>query len=289
MKTIRKNIAAVLGCGEKEISDFRKINKGLTNSSFSFNVRGEKFVYRMPGEGTEKLINRKNEKRSLEIAKAGGIDPTYIFMDENEGWKISHYVENFREPDYYSDEDSERVIELMHTLHSMPVKTEYGFDPWDDLKRLEKLIEEISPGCLMKYAELREKTDRLYKQTEGDGTEKCFCHGDTYRHNWMLTESGGTILIDWEYAGYSDPGIDVGYYIIDAGYEIEEAKHFIERYLCKTDKGSVFHFLCYSAIMAYYWFVWAVYRELCGFSTDGAREAWEKMAYRYAEALTQDI
>ena len=82
------------------------------------------------------------------------------------------------------------------------------------------------------------------------------CHGDTYRPNWMILPDDSVILIDWEYAGFSDPGIDVGYYIVDAMYDFDEAKRFIREYLGEGwSERKEFHFMAYTALIAYYWFV----------------------------------
>ena len=90
------------------------------------------------------------------------------------------------------------------------------------------------------------------------------------------------ILIDWEYSGYSDPGIDVGYYIIDAMYELDEAKEFIREYLGDNySKELEYHYLVYSALIAYYWFVWAMYRESCGAIMGESLFNWYEMAKRY--------
>lgn len=284
-KKIFENIASVFGCGEEDITGFNRVNEGLNNVSFTFSVKGADYVYRHPGDGTEKLVNRKNEKNSLELMKEWGIDPTYVYMNEEEGWKISCFVRSFREPDYESEEDSKKVTAMLRRLHALPIKTEYGLNPWEDAKELEKLAEEKAPGFMEKHRELREKIGELYRRTIGDGVEKCFCHGDTYRHNWMIKEDGEVILIDWEYAGYSDPGVDVGYYIIDAMYDFDEAEKFIVEYLSEKDEVKLFHFMAYSAIIAYYWFVWAVYREACGACLGGALEQWRDMAYKFAEIL----
>lgn len=41
----------------------------MTNISFIFNIDGVDYIYRHPGDGTESIINRKNEKKSLILAK----------------------------------------------------------------------------------------------------------------------------------------------------------------------------------------------------------------------------
>lgn len=94
------------------------------------------------------------------------------------------------------------------------------------------------------------------------------------------------ILIDWEYSGYSDPGIDVGYYIVDAMYDFDEADRFIREYLQDSyTETRYFHFMAYTAIIAYYWFVWALYRESCGAVMGEALENWRAMAEKYVDYL----
>ena len=124
--------------------------------------------------------------------------------------------------------------------------------------------------------------------TEADGIEKCFCHGDTYRPNWMIKDNGEVILIDWEYSGYSDPGIDVGYYIVDAMYDFDDAERFIREYLQEDfSEQTRFHYMAYTAIIAYYWFVWAMYRESCGANMGQSLPNWRMMAEKYVDHLLE--
>lgn len=277
------NIKSVFHCGDEDIVAFRCINEGLTNTSFIFRIAGEDYIYRHPGDGTELIINRKNERTSLENAKALGIDPTYIYMDVDEGWKISKYVKQFREPDYNSQEDSKLVIDVMRRLHASNIKVDYGLYPWEDACAIEALLKEKDPTCFDQYEDLKERIHRLYEMTIGDGVTPCFCHGDTYKHNWMIEPNGNVILIDWEYSGFSDPGIDVGYYIVDAMYDIDTAKAFIKEYLQDTWNAKLeFHYLSYTAIIAYYWFVWAMYRESCGADMGESLINWLSMAESYS-------
>ena len=46
--------------------------------------------------------------------------------------------------------------------------------------------------------------------------------------------------------------------------------------------------MAYTAIIAYYWFVWAMYRESCGANMGEALENWRLMAERYADYLLSD-
>lgn len=280
------NIKLIFRCDEEDIVNFRNVNEGMTNTSFIFEINGMDYIYRHPGDGTDSIISRKNEKNSLIKAKEIGIDPTYIYADINEGWKISVFISEFREPDYNSFKDSKKIISVLRKLHGSGIKVDYGMDPWKDSLKIEKLLRKKAPECFEKNEKLKRKIELLYKKTAGDGVEKCFCHGDTYKSNWMIKPDGNVILIDWEYSGYSDPGIDVGYYIVDAMYDFDEAERFIKEYLqdSYTEKR-YYHFWAYTAIIAYYWYVWALYRESCGAVMGDALINWQDMAEKYADHI----
>lgn len=281
-----ENICSYFKCEATAVTDFRQIKGGLTNHSYFFRVAGCDYIYRHPGEGTEFIINRRNEKVALEKAHELGIEPTYVYMDAAKGWKISRYVPSFREPEYGDEADWDKILPVLRYLHGSGVELDFGMKPWEDSLATEALLRKKDPTCFEPYEKLKATIGRLYERTLGDGVRKCFCQGDTFKHNWMLLPSGEVILIDWEYAGYSDPGIDVGYYIVDAEYDLQQAKRFIAAYL----QGNVtpeleFHYLAYTAIIAYYWFVWALYRESCGADIGESLDIWRDMAEKYGNIL----
>lgn len=287
--TILKNITRVMHCEEKEIVGFKSINAGLTNASFIFALRGEKYVYRHPGEGTEAIISRAHEKKALELAKSIGVDPTFMYMDEKEGWKISHYVEGIRTPSYDSFEDSKRVLAVLRQLHEQKLSVDWAFLPWEEACKIEEILCSEKGGIADRdFEKLKDAVGKCYRACEGDGVEIRFCHCDTYSPNWMLTEKGDTILIDWEYAGNADPGCDVGGYIMDAMWRVPEAERFIAEYCGEAcSEKLMFHYLAYTAIISYYWYVWALYREACGAVMGESLYNWHVMAKRYSEYLNE--
>ena len=94
---------------------------------------------------------------------------------------------------------------VLRKLHKADITADYGMKPWEDALDMEKLLEKKDPVCFVQYEGLKNNIGQLYKMTLADGVEKCFCHGDTYKPNWMIRPDGSVILIDWEYSGYSDP------------------------------------------------------------------------------------
>ena len=285
---IMKNICGVLGCTEADILGFKTINDGLTNTSFIFEVKGKKFVYRHPGEGTEKIISRPHEKKALELAKEAGVDPTFLYMDADEGWKISQFVDGVRKPDYASFEDSKRVIAVLRKLHGQKLSVDWQFLPWEEACKIESILRNEKGGIEdSSFDSLKAAVKACRDACKNDGVEQCFCHCDTYAPNWMLTEDQ-TVLIDWEYAGNADPGCDLGTYIMDSMWPVETAERFIAEYCGDACNDTLnFHYLAYVAILSYYWYVWALYREACGAVMADSLYNWHVMAKRYSNYLVK--
>ena len=288
---IMHNITEVLECRESEILNFKAIKEGLTNTSFVFEVHGKKYVYRHPGEGTEAIISRTHEKKALELAHSIGVDPTYLCMDAESGWKISVFVEGIRTPDYDSFEDSKRILSVLQKLHQKKLSVDWSFLPWEEAERIEAIILKNNGSIAdQEFSKLKSNVGKCLSACQGDGVTLQFCHCDTYAPNWMLTESGETILIDWEYAGNADPGCDIGTYIMDSMWGIHEAECFIREYLGEEKNNSrlIFHYLAYTAVISYYWYVWALYRESCGAVMGESLYNWRVMAKRYSDYLIKE-
>ena len=286
---IMHNISKVLDCSESEILNFKAIKEGLTNTSFVFEVRGTKYVYRHPGEGTEEIISRKHEKRALELAKSIGVDPTFIYMDEDEGWKISYFVDGIRVPSYDSFEDSKRMLAVLRNLHDKNLSVDWEFLPWDEACKIEDILRNEKGGIAdPEFDKLKSDVEKCYRKCDGDGVKLRFCHCDTYAPNWMMTDDGKTILIDWEYAGNADPGCDLGAYIMDAMWDVPETERYIKEYCGEEYNETLnFHYLAYTALISYYWYVWALYREACGAVMGESLYNWHVMAKKYSKYLVE--
>ena len=59
-----KLVAEVFKVPESSIKDIRCLKAGMTNKSFLFKVEDRHCICRIPGPGTELLINREQEKQS---------------------------------------------------------------------------------------------------------------------------------------------------------------------------------------------------------------------------------
>lgn len=261
---IFKNICKVLDCSESDITNIEVVKEGLTNLSFSFDVKGTKYIYRHPGIGTENYISRVSEAFSTSIAKELGLDKTVITMDGKQGWKISYFIENARTLDYHNYKEVKQALTMMRKLHDGNLKSKFDFDIWENTLDLLKKLDEQSKN-FEDFDELLSKMKNLYSLTKKDNVEKRLCHCDCYDPNFLIDKEGSMTLIDWEYSGNDDPGCDLGTFICCSDYTYEEALQVIEWYYgYKPSDEELRHMLAYVSIASYYWFIWAIYQESLG-------------------------
>ena len=85
-------ISSALGCAKSQIHDFYPLKQGITNLSCHFAVDDWEYVYRHPGIGTDKIVDRRAETTALKLAGRLGLDRTLLTSDPVEGWKISRFI-----------------------------------------------------------------------------------------------------------------------------------------------------------------------------------------------------
>ncbi|QIK70048.1 phosphotransferase [Erysipelothrix sp. HDW6C] len=280
---ILHNIMDVLECEVQDIKDIVAIKDGLTNTSFKFTVRDKNYIYRHPGVGTDSYINRKAEAFAQRVAKEQELDDSFIFMDEEEGWKLSYFIDDAHTLDYHNDEEVTIALSRIKALHDLKLPGDFEFDIWAKTHDFIDAISERGRDDFQDFDDLLEKMTRVYKLTEADKFDKILCHCDFYDPN-ILFKNSKMYLIDWEYAGVDDPGVDIGTFIACSDYSMEEAFDILEKYEGRPmSKERLQHFIAYVAIASYYWFIWAIFQESNGALVGEYLYIWYRYSYKYAD------
>ena len=114
----------------------------------------------------------------------------------------------------------------------------------------------------MTVAEFRAK---LMDQLDALHRPKALSHIDSVADNFLFLPDGSVRLIDWEYAGMSDPLIDVSMCAIYSYYDDEAVDHLIEIYFGrKPTEEERLVIYSYIALGGFLWALWAVYKSALG-------------------------
>ena len=284
---IMDNIARVLRCDRRDISGIVPIKQGLTNLSFKFEVKGEKYVYRHPGDGTEQIINRRSETRSQEAGARLGIDKTFIFEDEERGWKISRFVEVTDSFDYHNPAHVRQAMRMIRRLHESGEDTGFAFDIHEDTKKQIALLDEGRRASFRDFGELFELADSLNNLVAEDGLAPVLCHNDFYDPN-LLISGEEMYLIDWEYSGMSDYASDLAVFIACSDYTYDEAMGALEAYFDgPLSDEDLLHNVAYLSVVSFHWFIWALYKDMCGDPVGEYLYLWYKYTKMYGRAAVE--
>lgn len=281
--SILDNIAGVLECSRGDIVSIVPIKQGLTNMSFRFCVRDKAYVYRHPGVDTDKIISRAAETQAETIAHELGIDGTFIFEDAATGWKISHFIDGATPLDHHDQSQVKKALAIMRKLHDCGKTIDSSFDVFDKTKKLVGLLAERSRTGFNDFDELFAAVTQVHSNVVKDGVEPCPCHNDIYDTNFLV-RGDEMFLIDWEYAGMGDYAADLGTFICCSDYTYEETEQVISSYFGSAPSASELrHCIGYVALSAFYWFVWAIYKDASSEPVGEQLYTW----YRYAKEYSK--
>ena len=262
---VMKRIAETFEVSQAEICGIHPLKEGMTNQSFVFKVKDESFVFRLPGPGTDELLNRTAEKRNYELIAPLDLSDEIVFFDGKTGIKISRFYEGARVTDAENDAELKRVMELLAKIHRAPVKAEHRFDIAERIDFYEGLAKSLEAIRFTDYEEIRIKANELIALREQLSIPETLCHIDYIYANVLWLPSGELRVIDWEYSGAADPIIDIAMFSIYSYFPREKADLALSFYLGrKPTRQENARLYMYIALAGFLWALWCQYKQAFG-------------------------
>ncbi|HBI63322.1 MAG TPA: choline kinase [Lachnospiraceae bacterium] len=278
IQTICQSLHAV----PDEITDIGILKKGMTNRSFLFACQGKKYIMRIPGEGTDRLIDRRQEADVYRILDGKQICDDIAYINPENGYKITEFWEKARVCDPFNEDDIKKCMDRLRKFHEMRLMVDHTFDLFGQIEFYESLWEGI-PSVYKDYLKTKEKVFSLKKYIDAHAAEKTLAHIDAVPDNFLFIEDNDSEdirLIDWEYAGMQDPHVDVAMFCVYAMYDKRQADRLIRAYFpggCPTETRIKIY--CYISVCGLLWSNWCEYKRNLGveFGEYSLRQ------YRYAK------
>ena len=89
-------ICEALDARPEAVTDITVLKKGMTNRSFLFTCKAKKYIMRIPGEGTDQLINRRQEAAVYQAIDGKHICDDIAYINPENGYKITEFLEGAR-------------------------------------------------------------------------------------------------------------------------------------------------------------------------------------------------
>lgn len=271
-------ISEALSVPQSEIVDISVLKKGMTNRSFLFSSGGKKYIMRIPGEGTDKLIDRRQEAAVYATISGKGLCDDVIYMSPENGYKITAFWENARSCDGKNMADVARCMKKLREFHNLGLRVDHEFDLFRQIEFYESLWQ--GTGSVYRdYETTKGHVLSLQPYIEAHRGRSVLTHIDAVPDNFLFV--GDEVrLIDWEYAGMQDPHVDIAMFCIYSLYQRSQVDELINIYFegqCPLETRIKIY--CYIAVCGLLWSNWCEYKRCLGieFGEYSIRQ------YRYAK------
>lgn len=264
-----EKIAEKLNCKVEDIKDIECMKKGMSNRSFQFNCLGKRYVMRIPGVGTDRLMNRAQEYDVYQAIDALHIADPVIWFDREEGYKLTAYIENNRVSDQFNKEDVRNCMKMLRKFHGFKLKVNHEFNLYERINYYESCWDG-SPSAYVDYQLTKDRIWELKDYIDAQPKELQLCHIDVAAENFLviMDDEGNdkeVRMIDWEYAGMNDHDVDIAFWALYGAYEKEQTDELIDMYYPEgIDYATRVKIYCYVATCGLTWSNYCEYKALQG-------------------------
>ncbi|RSJ01098.1 Homoserine kinase [Streptococcus mitis] len=257
-KIIKEKISSLLS-QEEEVLSVEQLG-GMTNQNYLAKTTNKQYIVKFFGKGTEKLINRQDEKYNLELLKDLDLDVKNYLFDIEAGIKVNEYIESAITLDSTSIKTKfDKIAPILQTIHASGKELRGEFAPFEEIKKYESLIEEKIP--YVNYEAVREEVFSLEKRLADLGVDRKSCHIDLVPENFIESPQGRLYLIDWEYSSMNDPMWDLAALFLESEFTRQEEEAFLSHYESEQTPVSREKIAIYKILQDTIWSLWTVYKE----------------------------
>ena len=257
-KIIKEKISSLLS-QEEEVLSVEQLG-GMTNQNYLVKTTNKQYIVKFFGKGTEKLINRQDEKYNLELLKDLDLDVKNYLFDIEAGIKVNEYIESAITLDSTTIKTKfDKIAPILQTIHASGKELRGEFAPFEEIKKYESLIEEKIPYA--NYEAVRKEVFSLEKRLIDLGVDRKSCHIDLVPENFIESPQGRLYLIDWEYSSMNDPMWDLAALFLESEFTRQEEEAFLSHYESEQTPVSREKIAIYKILQDAIWSLWTVYKE----------------------------
>ena len=260
------------------------LKQGMTNDSFIFSINNERYIIRVPGVNTEKIINRHQEYDVYQAIKNEKFVEPVVYIDRDKGYKISKFIENSHTVNPKDLNEISACLKRLRDFHSQLHRVEHCFDVFEHINYYESLMPKAS--IYDDYAETKQNIESLEPIVENLVKEWTLCHIDAVCDNFLVTENQDVYLIDFEYAAMQDPDLDLAMFIVYSLFDRQEIDRIIDIYFeNQVTPLKRYKIYSYIAMVGLLWSNW------CEAKQDEAllTSSYAKQQYNYAKTFYQIV
>lgn len=265
--TLRQHLSEIFSGQDVSTAKIVRIG-GMSNKNFRVDFSGRSYVLRVPGNGSDGMVDRYNEEfNALESCKLG-INPSIRYFCAQTGIKLADYIENaetLTSKTIQLKDNMDKIALIYQTLHNSLIVFNNEFNIFREIEKYDLLLSKSGADMYDGWQDVRRQVMSLEDYLNRLGTDLKPCHNDALYENFIKAPDGTLYLIDWEYSGMNDPMADFAALFLEADFEEENERYILNRYFSgRVPADSYRKILCYQILWDYLWSQWTVIKESKG-------------------------
>lgn len=241
---------------------------GMTNRNFKVTLSQENYVLRIPGNGTEGMVERRNEEINTLLSYRLGISPEIFYFNETTGIKLAQFIEGAETLNSATIQRYDSLLQIssiFSKLHNSGVRFNNDFNVFREILNYEHLLSATGASMYEGYIDYRPAVMALAGRLNELGVELKPCHNDLVPENFIKDIHGKIFLIDWEYSGMNDPMWDFAALFLESDFSEENCQFVLERYLGTPVPSRLREkIFIYQILMDILWAIWTCIKEAQG-------------------------
>lgn len=241
---------------------------GMSNKNFKITLDGKSYVLRVPGNGSEGMVERSNEEFNAAAACSLGVNPHIRYFNRETGIKLTDFIENaetLNAATIQRHDNMREIARIYQIVHNSHIRLRNEFNIFHEIEKYEFLLERVGAKMYTGWENVRPKVMELEAYLNELGVDLKPCHNDALYENFIKATDGSIYLIDWEYSGMNDPMADFAALFIEADFTTENEDYILDKYFNGDIPENVRKkILCYQILWDYLWAQWTVIKEAKG-------------------------
>ena len=230
----------------------KQILGGMMNGSFLVDYQDKKYILYMPTPQANEMVNRKEEKRHLDIVYPLGVTSKNVYFDIPSGIKINEFIEgeSLNNLDNYNEE---KVADILRKLHQSGLKSNLDYQPFERFLGFEK---EALEFCDLSddYRAFKELLFSNREYLESD--PKVLSHNDYQKSNIVFNpKDGNYYMIDFEFMANNSEIYDIACF---ANNDVNDGLRLLRAYFGNPSVEQTRKFYLWRIFVSMQWYLVAI-------------------------------
>lgn len=239
------------------------LSGGLTNENYTVRVNGEKYVLRIPGQGSEVMIDRECELLNSKAAEKAGISPNILANLKPENVLVIEYLEGeVQHPETIAEDDMkiEKIGKALKRLkeNASFVNTTYVFEM---IRQYFQKCKEVAAILPHDFDWILGVMDEIEAKMERNRPPLAASHNDLLSENFILDPNGKMWVIDWEYGGMNDPYFDLGDVSVEHPFTGDQEKLLLNAYAGRVEPEELARMRLHKLTADVWWGMWGMIQD----------------------------